>query len=293
MMTTVHSQGRFAPRDIEIVANGIRQHGIEWSQGPGGHLVLMLHGVGCNCWTWEPLGRRLAKRFGERVRLVALDQRGCGDSDRPATGYSPEECAADIFAVADEFGGGPPTLIGHSRGGWLTAYIAGHHPTSLRQAVLVDPARMRWRSAQDVDGFYARVSNGIGPFASWDEAIEAAQKADPEAVWSRARLKTFRFGLREEDGRIVGKLPVEVIEELRSVRLEDVVGPCLKDVVVPTLVLVAKKSDGLRQAEKFAYASGIPHSDVRKFDTTHHMHLDAPDVIARCIGDFIEPNLPA
>lgn len=281
-----------APRDIQIRANGIRQHGIEWAQGEGGHLVLMLHGVGCNCWTWEPLGTRLAARFGDRVRIVALDHRGCGDSERPASGYSPAECAVDVLAAADALGGGPPTLIGHSRGGWMTAYIASHYPRMIRQVVLVDPARMTWRSMDAVEEFYDRVRDAIGPFDSWDAAIEAAKKSDPDAVWSPARIRTLRFGLREEAGRIVGKLPPRVIDELRSARLDDVVGPRLKDVVVPALVLVAKKSNSLRQADKLAYVSGIPHSEVRKFDTSHHMHIDAPDLIAECIGDFIEPNLP-
>ena len=174
----------------------------------------------------------------------------------------------------------------------MTAYIAGHYPTKVRQIVLVDPARMTWRSMEAVDEFYDRVRKAIGPFNSWDEAIEAAKKADPDAVWSGARLRALRFGLREENGKIVGKLPAHVIDELRSARLEDVVGLHLKDVIVPSLVLVAKKSSSLRQADKLAYASGITQSDVRKFDTSHYMHLDAPDAIAKCIGDFIKPNLP-
>lgn len=281
-----------APRDIEIVANGIRQHGLEWSRGNGGHPVVMLHGVGCNCWYWEPLAARLAARFGARLRIVALDHRGCGDSDRPKSGYSLPECASDVLAAFEHLGGGPPTLIGHSRGGWMTAYIAAHHPDSVRQVVLVDPARMTWRSEQAVEEFYSRVRKGIGPFESWDAALTEAMASDPEAVWSEARIRGHRFGLREENGHVVGKMPGRVLDQLRSARLEDIVGPYLKNVSVPALVLVAKKSNSLRQEDKLAYASGITHSDVVKFDTTHFMHIDQPDAVATCIGDFIGKNIP-
>lgn len=292
-----YAQGRAAqndsrePRDIVIVANGIRQHGIEWSEDGKGHLVVMLHGVGCTCWDWEPLASRLAERFKERMRIVALDHRGCGDSDRPDSGYTLPECAADVLAAFEHLGGGPPTLIGHSRGGWITAYIAGHYPESVRQIVLLDPARMTWRSEKAVEESYDRIRSRIGPFDSWDDAIAAAKAREPEAVWSEARIRALRFGLREHNGQVVGKVPGYVIDQLRSARLEDIVGPYLKYVSVPALVCIAKKSDR-SEADKLAYVNGIRQSQVARFDTTHYMHHDAPDEVANCVGDFISKNIP-
>ncbi|MFC0527528.1 alpha/beta fold hydrolase [Phytohabitans kaempferiae] len=282
------------PTDIHINANGIRQHGIEWRGGDGAHLVLLLHGCGSNCWNWYPLGKRLAERFGDRVRVVALDHRGCGDSERPATGYSPDICAQDVLAVHEQLTDGPVTLVGHSRGGWLSAYIAGRFPDRVAGLVLVDPARMVWPSREAADAFYDRVGRGLGPFDTFEDAVENAKRGHPLAVWSEDRLRGLRFGLREEGGKLVGKLPREVLAQLRAVRLDsDEVGPYLPQVTAPTLLLVASTSDERRQGEKLAYGEGIDGAEVRFFPTSHYMHVDAPDDIAGTVGEFLARRVGA
>ncbi|MDQ7908911.1 alpha/beta hydrolase [Phytohabitans sp. ZYX-F-186] len=282
------------PSDINIQANGIRQHGIEWRGRDGAHLVLLLHGCGSNCWNWYPLGKRLAERFGDRVHVVALDHRGCGDSERPSTGYTPDVCAQDVLAVREQLTDRPATLIGHSRGGWMGAYIAGRFPDEVAGLVLVDPARMVWPSLEAADAFYERVGRGLGPFDTFDDAIANAKRAHPLAVWSEDRLRGLRFGLREEGGKLVGKLPREVLAQLRAARVDsDEVGPYLANVTAPTLLLVASTSDERRQGEKLAYGSGIPGTEVRFFHTSHYMHVDAPDDIAATVGDFLARRVDA
>lgn len=281
------------PADVYFDANGIRLHGIEWRGREGAHPVLMLHSVGGNCWSWYPLGRRLAARFGDAVRIVALDHRGCGDSERPDTGYDPATCAADVLAVAEQLGAGPTTLIGHSRGGWMSAYLAARFPERVAGLVLVDPARLVWPSQEAADAFYDRVGGGLGPFDSFDEALARAQRLDPLAVWSEDRRRGLRFGLREENGKLVGKMSPSVLAQLRAVRLGgDEVGPYLSRVTAPTLLLVASTSDARRQGEKLAYRDGIREAVVRFFPTSHYMHQDAPDDIATTVADFLASRLP-
>jgi pimeloyl-ACP methyl ester carboxylesterase len=282
------------PADVYFHANGIRQHGIEWQGSPDAHPVVMLHACGSNCWDWYPLGQRLAARFGAAVRIVALDHRGCGDSERPATGYDPATCAADVLAVLDQLGGVPATLIGHSRGGWMSAYLAGRFPDRVASLVLVDPARMVWPSREAADAFYERIGRGLGPFDRFEDAVAQVEQDDPLVVWSEDRLRGLRFGLRQdEDGRLVGKLPRSVLAQLRAVRLDtDEVGPYLPRVSAPTLLLVASTSDASRQAEKLAYRDGIPGTQVRFFPTSHYMHIDAPDDIAAVVGDFLAQEVP-
>lgn len=283
------------PTDVQFIANGIRQHAISWGEpGSDRHTVVMLHGIGSNCWDWFPLGSRLWRHAGDRLHVLALDHRGAGDSEKPETGYDPLTCAADVLAVVDQVAPGDRvTFVGHSRGGWMSALLAGRNPGRTAGLVLVDPARMVWPSVEAADAFYDQVAAGLGPFPDFAAALAQAQRAHPHGVWNEDRLRGLRFGLTERDGLLVGKLPRRVLEQLRSVRLErDLVGPVLGDITAPTLLLVASTSDERRQGEKLAYAEGIPHARVEFHHTSHYMHIDAPDAIAASVlghlGSYID-----
>lgn len=286
---------------IDLVANGIRQRTLVWGdEDPEAQLVIMLHGCGANSMYWHPLGARLANRFGPRARLVALDHRGCGDSEKPESGYSPDIVAADVIAVHDMISPDRPAVfVGHSRGGWLSSYIGAHFPDRAKGLVLVDPARMNWPSIEAADEFYARVGRGLGPFISLDDAIENTRVAHPTAVITKDMIRAIRSGLTlNEHSVLVGKMPRRVLDQLRAVRLnDDLVGPYLADVKAPTLLLVSSQSNEMRQGEKLAYArgltghKGIPDVEVQLFDTSHYMHQDKPDEIASSVGSFLEERI--
>jgi pimeloyl-ACP methyl ester carboxylesterase len=74
--------------------------------------LLCLHGLASNARWWDLVARRLAPRR----RVVAVDQRGHGRSDRPDDGYGFDEVAADLGALQAALGLGRPVLVGHSWG---------------------------------------------------------------------------------------------------------------------------------------------------------------------------------
>jgi pimeloyl-ACP methyl ester carboxylesterase len=276
-------------QDVFFERDGVRLHGIDWGGAADGVPLIMLHGVGGNAWTWDALGSRLHGSLGDGFHLIGLDQRGSGDSDKPASGYEPDEFARDVLAVQDALGGKPMVLVGHSRGGWLAAFIAAHWPERLSHLVLVDPARLTFDSVQDADDFYSPVRALLGPFASREAALKAARERDPQAQWTPARERTFLFGLQERpDGTLVGKTPPEVIDQLRAVReREDRVGPNLHRASMPTLLLVASTSPEKRLNQKLAYKSHLPHAQLELLDGTHNLQNDLPDQVAGLITAFL------
>jgi pimeloyl-ACP methyl ester carboxylesterase len=285
--TTTHT----APgaRDVSFSREGVRLHGLDWGGRSDGVPVIMLHGVGGNAWSWDALATRLRAALGDDYHLVGLDQRGSGDSDKPPSGYEPEAFAADVLAVQDALGGKPMVLVGHSRGGWLAAFIAGHWPERVDRLILVDPARLSFESAQDADDFYGPVKALLGPFPSREAALEAARARDPRAQWTAARERTFLFGLHEQpDGSLAGKTPPWVIDQLRSVReSEDRVSPQLGRAQMPTLLLVASTSPERRLNQKLAYKQRIPHARLEMLDGTHNLQNDLPDQVADLITRFV------
>src|SRR5262245_25349299 len=76
--------------------------------------ALCLHGGGHTSAVWWDLMQRLAGRW----RVIALDQRGHGDSGwSPEARYLREDYVADIGVVLDHLGIGQAALVGHSLGG--------------------------------------------------------------------------------------------------------------------------------------------------------------------------------
>ena len=101
--------------------------------GGEGPVLLALHGHFAEARTFA----RLAADLGGPLRVVALDQRGHGHSDRPAD-FSREGYVEDAAAVLAQLGCGPAVVLGHSMGGVNAYQLASRHPRSVRALVIED-----------------------------------------------------------------------------------------------------------------------------------------------------------
>ena len=92
---------------------GCRIHVIETGNAKG-QPILFIHGISQNVLTWSA---QLSSELRRRYRLVAMDLRGHGASDKPATGYDNSKLwADDIDAVIRELSLDQPVLCGWSYG---------------------------------------------------------------------------------------------------------------------------------------------------------------------------------
>ena len=130
----------FTPFTLE--RNGVTLHGrtalhAQW-QGPP---LLLLHGHPQTHAMWHKVAPELAKRF----KLVLLDLRGYGDSDRPAyddahANYSKREMALDAMAVMQHFGFSQFNILAHDRGARVAHRLAADHPQAVQRMMLLDIA---------------------------------------------------------------------------------------------------------------------------------------------------------
>ena len=122
------------PTDGYTRVNGLNFHYLEWGD-PETPTVLMLHGSSQQAHSWDFVSLALADGY----HVVALDQRGHGDSDwAPDQNYSIEAHQEDLDGFVQAHGLNGFALIGHSMGG-RNAYIwASRHPESLSALVIVD-----------------------------------------------------------------------------------------------------------------------------------------------------------
>ncbi|MFB7755650.1 alpha/beta fold hydrolase, partial [Streptomyces sp. NPDC056121] len=100
--------------------------------GPGTPL-LALHGHYNEASAFVPMAEALAPRW----RVIALDQRGHGESDR-AQRYERDDYVADVAAFHRRLGIGPVAVLGHSLGGVNAYQYAARQPDRVRALIVED-----------------------------------------------------------------------------------------------------------------------------------------------------------
>lgn len=119
------------------VVDGVRLHYVEGGEGLP---VLLLPGWPQSWYAWRHVMSGLVEA-GRRV--VALDPRGMGDSDRPTQGYDMATVAAEVHRFAEQvdlLGAGPFDLVGHDIGTWIAYAYAADWSDDLRSLALFDGA---------------------------------------------------------------------------------------------------------------------------------------------------------
>ncbi len=96
--------------------------------------ILLLHGILGSACTWDWMVPRLADRY----RVLRLDFRGHGESDRAAGTYQLTDYVSDAAEVCEQVAGVPCIVIGHSLGGATAAGLAQTRPELVRGVVLED-----------------------------------------------------------------------------------------------------------------------------------------------------------
>lgn len=98
--------------------------------GAGDETVMLVHGFGSSRFqNWRDTGWYDALA-GAGYRVVAMDCRGHGESDKPHTtpGYGHDEMANDVLAVLSDAGIGTAHLMGYSMGGFIAIHVLMKHP---------------------------------------------------------------------------------------------------------------------------------------------------------------------
>lgn len=114
----------------------ITHHGISLAYddvGSGDPPFLFIHGMACNRSHFAPQ----VSHFSGAHRVVTLDLRGHGESDKPVdASYDQETLADDVKWVTDQLGLSQPIVVGHSLGGGIATALASKYP-SLPSAVII------------------------------------------------------------------------------------------------------------------------------------------------------------
>jgi pimeloyl-ACP methyl ester carboxylesterase len=175
---------------------GVRLAADKWGD-IGSPTVLLLHGAGQTRHSWRTTGSTLA---AEGWRVIAIDLRGHGDSERsPAGDYRLDDFAADVAAVSRALPT-PPVLVGASLGGLAALAAVARAGVQAPALVLVDiSVEVEQKGSDRIPRFMTAHTNGFGSLA----AAAAIAAFDPLRT-PPANLNGLRKNLRRRpDGRWV------------------------------------------------------------------------------------------
>lgn len=117
--------------DLDLPGVEVRLRATRW---PGaGVPVLLLHGLASTRRFWDLVVPELGG-----LPVLALDQRGHGESDRPEGPYDGATVVRDALTALDALGLSRVVVVGHSWGGWTALRLAAEAPERVLAVVAVD-----------------------------------------------------------------------------------------------------------------------------------------------------------
>lgn len=211
---------------------------LEW---PGADpAIVLLHGLSANANEFSALGTALSPRF----RVIAPDLRGRGGTDKPATGYTMGDHAADVVALLDTLGIRRVVLGGHSFGGFLAIYLAVHYPERVARLVVIDAAIEINPNVREMLGpSLGRLHRSFASTEAYLDEIKRAPYMD--GTWDWAMESYFRAELATaDDGTVRSATSADAVAE----SMTHVLGESWADLVArvrqPTLLVNAPADYG-------------------------------------------------
>ncbi len=273
--------------------DGLRLHVRDY--GPrNDHLpVVCLAGLARTGADFEELALALSRDANAPRRVVALDCRGRGRSDRDenAANYSFPVEVQDVLAVLAALDLGPVVVVGTSRGGILAMLLSALRPTAIAGVVLNDIGPVI-----DPRGL-ARIKSYVGKLpqpTSFDDAAEIMRrlfgghfpKLTPEQ-WKTFARRTFEM----RDGRVLPSYDPKLAKVLESVDIERPLPPLWQEFEglnhVPVMVVRGANSDVLSAETVQAMRKRRPDIELWEVpDQGHAPLLSDADSIGR-IAAFI------
>jgi len=272
----------FLERTIRV--NDLTLHYLDWGPADAPPVVL-LHGITGHARVWDHLAERLLP--GRRV--LALDQRGHGDSDpAPDDDYRVATMADDVAAFAGSLQLDRFALLGHSMGGRIAIQYAAAHAGRLERLIIVDIGPdIELAGLQRVRDMMAKSPERI---ESEEWAVEYIRRANPLQDVDLLRHRVHHGLKRLPDGELTWKYAKGLRDMMRAGRRDaaDLWEP-LARIPCPTLVVRGAESDILSPEVAKTMTERLPDGRLVEIPgAAHTVPADRPDDFVRHVRAFLD-----
>jgi pimeloyl-ACP methyl ester carboxylesterase len=230
---------------------------------PSGEPVLLIHGF-ASSKTVNWIGPGWLKTLGDAgYRVIAIDNRGHGDSDKPhdTEAYTPDKMAGDAVALLEHLGIPDAHVMGYSMGARISAFMALAAPQTVRSLVF--------------GGLGIGMVEGVG---GW-EGIAEGLLADSLDLVTDQRARAFRMFAEQ-----TGSDRVALAACIRSSRVK-LTPDQVAQIEAPTLIAVGTKDDIAGSPQQLAAL--MPHAQVVDIPGRDHMLAVGDRVFKQAVLEFL------
>jgi len=239
--------------------------------------VLLIQGLGMDKHGW--IMQRLA--FSWKYRVIALDNRGAGRSDKPLGDYDLYQMAQDSVAVLDDLGIERAHVVGASMGGAIAQIVGVMFPDRVRSLSLVCTAcrNSPWRRELLSGWADAARDEGVGTMASraarWVIGPRSFRRVVPVLGW----LGPLGFG---RSGEAFASQVAAILAADHTLSEQ------LGTITVPTIVIVGNQDILTPRGESEELADRIPTAELVVISgAAHGIMIEHASTFNRVLGDFL------
>ncbi len=276
-----------------VQTNGLQLAYLDHHDSDSLETLILMPGLTANSHSFDGF---IAAGLSQSARVLALDLRGRGLSDKPETGYSPDDHARDILGLLDALGLESVVMGGHSYGGLMSLYLAAHYPSRVKKLVVIDAGVMHPEVRKLIQPSIDRLGK---PVDSW-EAYLARVKQTPyyhDGFWDAALDSYYRADVQDlPDGRVMSRSTPGAIEQAVEQILTVDWRELMPQATQPALFLHATEGAGpaptppvMDDAGAEITRASLPDVRYHRMNGNHMTVLFGANAAAgaRLIGDFI------
>ena len=272
------------PMDKSVMANGLKLHYLDWG-GEGQPPMVLLHGLRGHAHSWDDV----AEAFCSQYHILALDQRGRGDSDAaPGGDYSTQAFVDDLAAFVEALSLPPFTLIGHSMGGRNSMAFTAQYPERVAQLVIVDIGpTVDPRGSERIKRELQAVPEAFDAFEDVVAYMSAQNRFASDAVLRR-RLRYATAAL--PDGKVGWRYDRAVREQSRNGSGAPAVDlwPALAKITCPTLIVRGSETDLLSPEVAQQMTQALSNGQVVDVPRAAHMVFEEnPEGFMEAVRPFL------
>ncbi|MFN8558583.1 MAG: alpha/beta hydrolase [Dehalococcoidia bacterium] len=276
-MTTHVSEVPFLRFADAHLATGVRLRYAEQGD-PAGPALVLLHGYSDSWYSWSGVLPLLPPHY----HVFALDQRGHGDSDRPAAGYHLDDFAADVRAFMDAVGLATATIVGHSLSSWVAQRAAAAAPARVERLVLLgSSARTDFDAVRELDAVVQALPDPIP-----EEFIRAFQASTlhlpvADTFFERVVAESRKLPAHVWRSASAGWLTESRVADHTRIRM-------------PTLIGWGDRDAVFLREEQDALVAALPGAEFIVYpETGHALHWERPGRLARDLDRFLRATARA
>jgi pimeloyl-ACP methyl ester carboxylesterase len=259
---------------VQLERDGVRLHGLDF--GGSGPAVLLLHGLAGHAGEWA----ETAGWLRERCRVVALDARGHGGSERFPQDVSQFAHAADAAHVIEALGLAPAVVVGQSLGSVAALVLAATRPELVRGLVVAE-------GTPDAGGEGAAAAIRAS-LDRWPVPLPSREAAVEHFGGASLKAEMWADGLDWRDGGGWPRFDTGVVVETVRVADSRTYWEEWERIACPILVVRGTNADALpaeHAREIVARARRATLAEIR--GAGHDVHLERPDEWRRTLLAFL------